>query len=465
MRRYGVKLAVTVAIATSALGWAGDAAAVSFPVNDEFQVNSHTGNAQALPAVAFFPGGAFVVVWQSRNQDGDNYGIFGQRFLADGAPAGGEFQVNTTTVSSQLLPDVDAHDEGFVVTWASSENGIYTDIFARRFDPKALPIGDELQVNSWSDGSQTYPSIGMGSDGGFVVVWESNQEDGEGTGIFGRRYDSAGSAQAAPFQVNSYTGSVQGDPAIGMEDEGDFAVAWTGFGPGGLRGVWARRFDSSGASVGAEFRVSLHSSIQTRTEIGIADHGFVVAWQENLSDGSGLGVVARRAGATGVLIGSELQINSYTGSDQSSPSVAMEQDGDFVIAWDSVQIAGASQDVFAQRFGASGAREGGELRVNSTLTSFQSNPGASADPRGRGLVVAWIGDLADTGSTEVFAQRFGSVTTDIDANGEFSPLTDGLLYLRYLFGFRGDALIDGAVANDCGRCTAPEIEAFIDSLL
>jgi hypothetical protein len=45
------------------------------------------------------------------------------------------------------------------------------------------------------------------------------------------------------------------------------------------------------------------------------------------------------------------------------------------------------------------------------------------------------------------------------------PLTDGLLLLRYTFGFRGGALISGAVASQCERCTADQIEAYLATLI
>ncbi len=57
-----------------------------------------------------------------------------------------------------------------------------------------------------------------------------------------------------------------------------------------------------------------------------------------------------------------------------------------------------------------------------------------------------------------------SVIFDVDGNGEQDALSDGILILRYLFGFRGDPLIDGAVAPDCARCTAAAIEAYIAGL-
>ena len=53
---------------------------------------------------------------------------------------------------------------------------------------------------------------------------------------------------------------------------------------------------------------------------------------------------------------------------------------------------------------------------------------------------------------------------DIDGNGDVSALTDGLLALRYLFGLTGDALISGVIASDATRTTSAEIEAHILSL-
>ena len=54
-----------------------------------------------------------------------------------------------------------------------------------------------------------------------------------------------------------------------------------------------------------------------------------------------------------------------------------------------------------------------------------------------------------------------SFAFDIDGDGEIKPLTDGLLLLRYQFGFRGNALIDGAVGNGATRATADQIESYI----
>lgn len=56
-------------------------------------------------------------------------------------------------------------------------------------------------------------------------------------------------------------------------------------------------------------------------------------------------------------------------------------------------------------------------------------------------------------------------TADIDSNNSLDALTDGLLFLRYAFGLRGDILVNNAVASDATRTSAEEIEAYIESLI
>jgi hypothetical protein len=54
---------------------------------------------------------------------------------------------------------------------------------------------------------------------------------------------------------------------------------------------------------------------------------------------------------------------------------------------------------------------------------------------------------------------------DIDANGSFDALTDGLIILRYAFGLRGQALINNVIPEDAMRAEAADIEAYLDSLV
>ena len=54
---------------------------------------------------------------------------------------------------------------------------------------------------------------------------------------------------------------------------------------------------------------------------------------------------------------------------------------------------------------------------------------------------------------------------DIDGNNEVDALTDGLLFLRYVFGLRGSVLIAGVVAQDATRASAEDIETYLGALI
>ena len=86
--------------------------------------------------------------------------------------------------------------------------------------------------------------------------------------------------------------------------------------------------------------------------------------------------------------------------------------------------------------------------------------------RGSTLVTGALGNgcvRCGADALEVFIASLGSLL-DVDGNGAFEPLTDGLLFLRYGFGFRSTTLVTNAAAQNCTRCTAPQIEGHLDPL-
>ena len=62
------------------------------------------------------------------------------------------------------------------------------------------PLGDEFIVNTGRSGSQLNPEVDHDASGGFVVVWQSYDQDNNNTyGIYGQRYNAAGVAQGGEF--------------------------------------------------------------------------------------------------------------------------------------------------------------------------------------------------------------------------------------------------------------------------
>ena len=83
--------------------------------NSEFLVNSYTDSTQKNPSVASLTDGGFIVSWESSGQDGDSYGIYAQRYGANGQPAsltsyagtdGDDTATLTATTASNLLVDL-----------------------------------------------------------------------------------------------------------------------------------------------------------------------------------------------------------------------------------------------------------------------------------------------------------------------------------------------------------------------
>ena len=68
--------------------------------------------------------------------------------------------------------------------------------------------------------------------------------------------------------------------------------------------------------------------------------------------------------------------------------------------------------------------------------------------------LVWMNPVAANDAAGVF-------TLDVDDNGEVAPLTDGLLILRHLFGFSGNALTDGALGENSKRVEASAIDAYL----
>ncbi len=122
------------------------------------------------------------------------------------------------------------------------------------------PLGEEFQVNTYTTGSQSQPAVAMDSESGFVVVFGSPQ-DGSGRGIFGRLFDSSGKPTSGEFPVNTHTPGAQERPAVARDAAGNFVVVWESDSQdGSSHGVLGRRFDADGDPLGGEFQVNTYTT-------------------------------------------------------------------------------------------------------------------------------------------------------------------------------------------------------------
>ncbi|HSH93924.1 MAG TPA: hypothetical protein VK968_07245, partial [Roseimicrobium sp.] len=375
----------------------------------EFQANSFTTSDQANAAVAMDLAGNFVVTWESTNQDGNGYGIYAQRYTADGEALGSEFQVNTYTSNNQFGADVAMDGDGdFVITWQSSgQDGSSYGVYARHYGSDGQALDSEFRVNTSTSSFQRFPAVAMDGDGDFVITWESYHE-GTGLGVYAQRFASDGQAQGSELHVNTTLTGQQSYPDVAIDGDGDFVITWQSESQDGSQyNIFAQRYTSAGLAQGSEFRVNSYTTEhQSSPEVALdGDGDFVIVWTSNNQDSDSPDIFAQRFASTGGFLGSEFRVNSYTTQQQFNPAVAMDSSGDFVVSWQSYDQDGPYDNgIYAQRFTATGQAEGSEFQVNTYTSNGQSVPALAVDSQG-GFAVFWH-SAQDGAGNGIFGRRF-----------------------------------------------------------
>ena len=86
---------------------------------------------------------------------------------------------------------------------------------------------------------------------------------------------------------------------------------------------------------------------------------------------------------------------------------------------------------------------------------------------GTQLTANALGTGATRSTPAEIAQHIVNVAPglDVDGNGQVDALTDGLILIRYMFGLRGTTLVNGAIGPGATRTTPEQVEAYITSVL
>ena len=221
------------------------------------------------------------------------------------------------------------------------------------------------------------PAVGMDADGDFLVAWRE-QEAQRAFRILGRRYDRAGTANGLPFQVNtSHGASRRTVVSVAMNHSGQSVVAWDGAGSG----MAAQLFDGAGNRLGDELagEGSLVSAV-------MADdgHGAVAA---------ALGGVMTLAYHFDLSGNWGQRFGSGGGFHKGGPAAAMAPNGRFVVVWTEEGYYGSFLRGSPSRF----AIGGGDLGAVSTSRG-DLQPSVAMGDDGVFLVV-WR-------STGIFGQWF-----------------------------------------------------------
>jgi hypothetical protein len=130
------------------------------------------------------------VAWQSALEDSSGLGIYAQRYKSTGAKYGAPFLVNTRTALDQSQPSVAGFPEGgFIIAWTSNgQDGSGTGVYAQVYGATNARENIEFRANTTTANNQFQPSAAAFALGNFVVVWTSLNQDGSLEGVYGQRF-------------------------------------------------------------------------------------------------------------------------------------------------------------------------------------------------------------------------------------------------------------------------------------
>lgn len=384
------------------------------PVGARIAVNGAEANPQIDPAVATGPDGNFIVVWQSQPGTSTSYrSILARRYSANGdvldqVPI--ELHQGPYSFSSNATPAVAVSATGdFVVTWVQPYDGttIGTAIRGQRLSAAGVKIGAVFGVD-FEPAYNSHPSVAIDGQGRFLVAWQAESTGNYGTTIQAQRYNTDGTRNGTRLVLSPTDNFTQEHPSVATNPQGNFVVAWdTGAGSG----IRAQRFNANGTLRGAVVNVDGGGYARKPAVAVNLSGAFVVAW-EGQGSSSGYDIVARGVTASGSIAGPQFPVSGLLPGDQTGAAIGMDVNGGFVVSWD--RGANGSSGIAAQRFNANGGLLGSAINVGNGSGGAGRHPGIALDADGD-FVVAWHGTFSLNSGYDIVAQRYqGSRSINLD---------------------------------------------------
>lgn len=336
------------------------------------KTNTNATEAHLHPSVVTLSDGGWLVSWQTT--DSNRGTIFSQRYDATGREIDSAAQLNTTT-TDQTSFSVTALSSGWLISWQGNGQGDNDGIFTQRYDAEGQPASSEALVNVATTGRQNSPSVISLSDGGWLVTWESQTADGSNN-VLSRRYDASGIPQNGEIKSNS-TAVSPGTSTVTALSDGGWITSWFGENSSNIGSVFAQRHDATGNLVEGEKQASEHWATTTKPSVAaLSDGGWIIAWP-SVDEYYNQGIAIQRYDKTGTPVSSPSHLPSYPQGDISATGLA---DGGWLLTWN------YGIDVYYNRFDSEGNSSPYEIPVDVKADNPTSNSTAVALADGGWLI-------------------------------------------------------------------------------
>jgi hypothetical protein len=197
------------------------------PRGGAFVVSPENGGRKDAPRIAVDPVSGRVMVTWIDGRESDNPDVWARRLNASGQPLGPEFLVDIDKGGEALGAVPVFHDDGFSVVW-SNFNISRLEILAQRFDAAGSRVGAPAQL-SLEQGfyDPSAPAVAVAPSGGLLVLWAGVDQLGPDAGVRARLFDAAWRPAGEPFEVNTYTQWSQTEPSVAVDGRGNFMAFWS----------------------------------------------------------------------------------------------------------------------------------------------------------------------------------------------------------------------------------------------
>lgn len=160
---------------------------------------------------------------------------------------------------------------------------------------------------------------------------------------------------------------------------------------------------------------------QVHPQLALRPGGGLVVWQDNATDGNGMGISAQVLDANLYPSMSAFRINVEGAGDQENPQVAILKDGGSVIVWQGGEVG--SQHIFARFLTAANTFLTGDIAVSAYADGPQIDPQVSVLADGS-VLVSYSSYGQDGNMSGVFAQRLSSTGVKIGSEFQVNQFTN-----------------------------------------
>ncbi len=191
-------------------------------------------------------GGGYVVTWQGQTSDGQGNDIFLRQFDAAGNEIADARLAALEGFHNDSNPQVAAlGDGGYVVVWRGPEpSGASADIYVRQFDADGNQTVSARLEGMAQNLNALAPQVAALTGGGYVVVWQEQTTDGQGTDIFVQEFNARGKL-LGDARLQAFAGNLNDSfPQVTALADGSYVVSWTSSTPDGQGSdVFVKAFD------------------------------------------------------------------------------------------------------------------------------------------------------------------------------------------------------------------------------